>query len=81
MKKWAGYESGLNAVQSVDTMWRMFVAAFAPRLVFDFLSMAPMFFYNIDKKTRDRMYLELEQRRAMEAAMVKEKTDREQANQ
>lgn len=80
LEKWAGYESGLNAVQSVDTMWRMFVAAFAPRLVFDFLSMTPMFFYNIDKKTRDRMYLELEQRRAMEAAMVKEKTDREQAN-
>ncbi len=77
LEKWAGYESGLHAVQSVDTMWKMFIAAFAPRLVFDFLSMSPMFFYNIDKDTRERMYLELEQRRAMEAAMIKEKTDQE----
>ncbi len=75
LEKWAGYQSGLNVVQSADTMWKMFVASFAPRLVFDFLSMIPMFFYNIDRKTRERMYLELEQRRAKDAAELKAKTD------
>ena len=78
LEKWAGYQSGLDAVQSVDTMWRMFVASFAPRLCFDFLSMVPMFFYNIDRKTRERMYLDLEQRRAADAARIKARTDAQQ---
>ena len=75
LETWAGYKSGVDATQNVDTMWKMFVASFAPRLCFDFLSMVPMFFYNIDRKTRDRMYLELEQRRARDAAKLKERTD------
>ena len=75
LEKWAGYQSGLQVTQSVDTMWKMFVASFAPRLCFDFISMIPMFFYNIDRATRDRMYLELEQRRARDAAKRKERTD------
>ena len=75
LEKWAGYQSGLTASQSIDTMWKMFVASFAPRLVFDFLSMIPMFFYNIDRSTREQMYLELEQRRAAEAARIKAETD------
>lgn len=71
LSRWAGFESGLTAVQSEDTMWKMFIAAFAPRLVFDFLSVVPMFFYNIDQKTRERMYLDLERSRAATAAREK----------
>ena len=79
LEKWAGYQSGLEGVQTIDTMWKMFVASFAPRLVFDFLSMIPMFFYNIDRHTRETMYLELEQRRAADAARIKAETDAAQA--
>ena len=68
LARWAGFESGITAVQTEETMWRMFVAAFGPRLIFDFLGMIPMFFYNIDQKTRDRMYLDLERSRATTAA-------------
>ena len=75
LEKWAGYQSGLQTTQNIDTMWKMFVASFAPRLAFDFISMIPMFFYNIDRSTRERMYLELEQRRAKDAAALKQRTD------
>ena len=71
LARWAGFESGLTAVQSEDTMWKMFIAAFGPQLIFDFLSLIPMFFYNIDQKTRDRMYLDLERTRAATAAKEK----------
>ncbi len=77
LEKWAGYQIGMDAVQTEDTMWKMFVASFAPRLCFDALSMIPMMFYNIDRNTRERMYLELEQRRAADAAKLKELTDAE----
>ncbi len=75
LARWAGFESGLTAVQTEDTMWKMFIAAFGPQLIFDFLSLVPMFFYNIDQKTRDRMYLDLERTRAQTAATEKEKSD------
>lgn len=71
LSRWAGFESGLTAVQTQDTMWKMFIAAFGPQLIFDFLSLVPMFFYNIDQKTRDRMYLDLERTRAQTAANEK----------
>ena len=77
LERWAGYQSGLQVTQNVDTMWKMFVASFAPRLVFDFISMIPMLFYNIDRKTREQMYLDLEQRRARDAAALKQRTDAE----
>lgn len=78
LARWAGFESGLTAVQTEDTMWKMFLAAFGPHLIFDVLSLVPMFFYNIDQKTRDRMYLDLERARAATAAAekkAKEKTE------
>lgn len=71
LARWAGFESGLTAVQTTDTMWKMFIAAFGPHLIFDVLSLVPMFFYNIDQKTRDRMYLDLERTRAQTAANEK----------
>lgn len=49
----------------------MFIIAFGPRLIFDFLGMIPMFFYNIYQKKRDRMYLDLERTRAATAAKAK----------
>jgi len=36
-----------------------------------------MFFYNIDQKTRDRMYLDLERTRAVTAANEKKNADAE----
>ncbi len=77
LARWAGFESGLTAVQTPDTMWKMFVAAFGPRLIFDLLSFIPIFFYNIDQKTRDRMYLDLERSRAATAATAKKISDNE----
>ncbi len=74
LSRWAGFESGLTAVQTEDTMWKMFIAAFGPQLIFDFLSLVPMFFYNIDQKTRDKMYIDLERTRALTAANEKEKS-------
>ncbi len=71
LSRWAGFESGLTAVQTEDTMWKMFIAAFGPQMIFDFISIVPMFFYNIDQKTRDRMYLDLERTRAATAATEK----------
>ncbi|MBE6795677.1 MAG: hypothetical protein E7533_03735 [Ruminococcaceae bacterium] len=71
LSRWAGFESGLTAVQTEDTMWKMFIAAFGPQLIFDFISLVPMFFYNIDQKTRERMYLDLERTRAATAAIEK----------
>jgi Na+/melibiose symporter-like transporter len=77
LARWAGFESGLTAVQTQDTMWKMFIAAFGPHLIFDVLSLVPMFFYNIDQKTRDRMYLDLERTRAQTAATEKKTADAE----
>ncbi len=77
LEKWAGYESGFTAVQSVDTQFKMFIAASGPKLIFDTLCLIPMFFYNIDKNTRERMYLDLEQRRSETAARIKELSDLE----
>lgn len=77
LEKWAGYEAGFDSVHSVDTMFKMFVAAYAPRLVFDYLCLIPMFFYNIDAKTRERMYLDLEKTRAEAALQQKLKMDAE----
>lgn len=77
LSRWAGFESGLTAVQTEDTMWKMFIAAFGPQLIFDFISLVPMFFYNIDQKMRDRMYLDLERTRAATAANEKKNSDAE----
>ena len=75
LEQWAGFKSGVEAVQTTDTQWKMFIAACGPKLIFDFLSIFPMFFYNIDKKTRERMYLELEKSRAATAAREKRLRD------
>lgn len=80
LEKWAGYEAGFNTTHTVDTMFKMFVAAYAPKLVFDYMCLIPMFFYNIDEKSREKMYSDLAIRRAEEARRQKEKTDTKQSN-
>lgn len=76
LEKWAGYEAGFNSVHSVDTMFKMFVAAYAPKLVFDYICLIPMFFYNIDAKSREKMYYDLGMRRAEEALKQKQKMEK-----
>lgn len=60
LEKWAGFQAGINVEQTQSTKWRMFLTACGPHLIFDVLGIIPMLFYNIDKKTREKMYLELE---------------------
>ena len=81
LEKWAGFEAGFNQVHSIDTMFKMFVAAFGPKLIFDYLCLVPMFFYNIDSKTRERMYIDLEKTRAATALAQKKRMDEGNAAQ
>lgn len=75
LETWAGYQTGVTAVQTKDTMWKMFITAFGPHLIFDVISIIPKFFYNIDSETRERMYLDLERKRSEEAERIKSLTD------
>lgn len=77
LEKWTGFESGALAVQSEKTKFRLFIMAYGPRLIPDILCTIPMFFYNIDTKTRERMYLELQEIRMKKAAEVAELADSE----
>ncbi len=75
LQTWAGYQIGETTVQTAETKWRLFLIAFGPHLIFDLISLIPMIFYNIDKDTREKMYLDLEVSRAKEAARVKNEAD------
>lgn len=72
LEEWAGFQSGMGIEQTDLAKWRIFLTAFGPSLIFDAISILPMFLYNIDQKTRDRMYIELEAMRSAKAnaAMV-----------
>ena len=81
LQNWASYEIGETAVQTPETKWRLFLIAFGPHLIFDFLSLIPMAFYNIDQDTRERMYIDLEKTRAKRAALeLLKKQEEEQVN-
>lgn len=67
LEEWAGFETGMGVEQSDTAKWRIFLTAFGPRLIFDAISILPMFLYNIDHKTRDQMYIELETMRSAKA--------------
>lgn len=75
LQNWAGFKVGVDAVQTDETMWRMFITACGPKLIFDLLGIIPMLFYNIDQKTREKMYSDLERSRAAVAAREKRRTD------
>ena len=77
LKRWAGFQTGVDAEQTAETQWRMFITACGPKLIFDLLGVIPMIFYNIDKKTRERMYIDLERARAAAAERSKRITDSE----
>lgn len=77
LQNWANYQIGETAVQTSETKWRLFLIAFGPHLIFDMLSLLPMVFYNIDKDTREKMYIDLERSRALRAAMEKFEQDNE----
>ena len=79
LQDWAQYEIGETAIQTQQTKWRLFLIAFGPHLIFDFLALLPMLFYNIDKDTRERMYIDLERARAKRALMEKLETDEKNA--
>lgn len=79
LETWAGFKIGENQVQTLETKYRLFLTAFGPKLIFDAFCFIPMIFYNIDKSTRERMYLDLEQMRSLRANMelMKDSTDEE----
>ena len=79
LQDWAQYEIGETAIQTQQTKWRLFLIAFGPHLIFDFLALLPMAFYNIDKDTRERMYIDLERARAKRAMMEKMEADEKNA--
>lgn len=80
LQDWAKYEIGETAIQTQETKWKLFLIAFGPHLIFDFLALMPMLFYNIDKDTRARMYMDLERVRTQRAAYEKMKTDEANAD-
>lgn len=69
LQSWAGYQIGADAIQTSDTKYRLFIIAFGPKLIFDALCFIPMIFYNLDKSTRERMYIDLEKQRALRSKM------------
>lgn len=79
LENWAGFQIGADAIQSAETKWRVFLTACGPKLIFGLLGLVPMLFYNIDAKTREKMYLDLEKSRALTAARVKRAADGEEA--
>ena len=78
LEKWTGFESGVMAVQSDKTKYRLFIMAYGPRLIPDILCLLPMFFYNIDTKTRELMYHELQEMRMKKAEEVTELAKQEE---
>lgn len=77
LETWAGYKIGETTVQTRETKWRLFLIAFGPHLIFDLISLLPMILYNIDKDTREKMYLDLEISRAKEAERATKRADAE----
>ncbi|MCR5522810.1 MAG: MFS transporter [Clostridia bacterium] len=77
LENWAQFESGVKINPGDRTGWRLFLTAFGPKLIFDMLCFIPMLFYNINEKTREQMYIDLEKSRALRAAMEIIKDDDE----
>ena len=58
-----GYEAGVNQVQSMRTKQAIFAMYSIVPIVLGALAYIPMFFYNLDDKTKTLMYHELTERR------------------
>ena len=73
-----GYRQGLKpGHQSTRTEYLLFMTTTLVPAVTGLLGMIPKFFYNIDDKTRKRMYAELEERRSETAKVVNAGVDAE----
>lgn len=81
LQVWTGFESGITAVQSEKTQYRLFLMAYGPKLVPDIISMIPMLFYNLSDEKRDQMYAELAQRRSALAEKVTSNADETKQNE
>ena len=58
-----GYEAGVGAVQSMKTKQAIFAMYSVIPIALGILGYVPMFFYNLDDKTKTIMYHELTERR------------------
>ncbi|MBR2414491.1 MAG: MFS transporter [Clostridia bacterium] len=80
IKKWIGFEpERYNNKQSQEPKTQLYIFAMAtifPAIII-MVSMIPMFWYNLDKETRERMYYDLIKRRAEQAETVKTEADAE----
>ena len=71
-----GYRQGLKpGQQSARTEYLLFLTTTLVPAVGGLLGMIPKFFYNIDNKTRKRMYAELAERRSQTAKALNESAD------
>lgn len=77
-----GYRQGLKpGQQNSKTEYLLFLTSTLVPAVAGFCGMIPKFFYNIDDKTRKRMYAELAQRRSETAKAVNKEHSDELANE
>lgn len=80
IKKWIGFEpERYNNKQAQEQKTQLYIFAMAtifPAIII-LISMIPMFWYNLDKETRERMYYDLIKRRAEQAETVKTEADAE----
>ena len=80
-KEWVGYDQtayteGRPQPERAQK-WIFAMATLIPAIIV-ICSMLPMFAFNIDKNTRDRMYRELNERRTAMAEMIKQEADSKQ---
>ena len=79
IKKWIGFiPERYNDREAQEPKTQMYIFAMAtifPAIIV-LVSMIPMFWYNMDKETRDRMYYDLLKRRAEQAEAVKAEADK-----
>ena len=83
-KRWIGYDQTAYAQAKPQTFRaQKWLFAFATIITsFTVLgSMIPMFWYNIDKETRDRMYRELNERRIRIAEKINSSENGEDENE
>lgn len=81
-KQWVGYDQTAYTEGRQQPLraqkWIFAMATLFPAIIV-ISSMIPMFWFNIDKNTRDKMYRELNERRVAVAEMIKREADADEA--
>ena len=81
-KQWVGYDQTAYTEGREQPLhaqkWIFAMATLFPAIIV-LLSMVPMFWFNIDKTMRDKMYRELNERRVAVAEMIKREADAEES--